>query len=840
MDKLQTIIAKLCVSNFLPEWILELRNNEVLFSARKNIKPCIQEGDYVRSSVWAGLMLLRSYCKRGFSNPDVDEFIVSLLQEAISIYRADKETDPYKKLSSSQVILDGLLDIILSKKEFFDGVDFASFVRIYMDSATARPYSLAYDLYRAKGVLVAADQKKVFNVYKAILEHGFKNPDYADYLVIEDLIRKNPSDYYEYSKAYLLDRCTSVHYFDMGAFFEYQKSHSHRDDIPYFRWLRIASKYIEEPRLKSDIKSFIGSDVRLLNKVGLCLINLNFERTRDLFFGNLDLFFSKKDFYADLRCLFETNPKKIFSSGHEDSLTQSLTKATFGLNDGRIGALKNYIARIYSANGLLIPFYKPAPEEIEYVVNYDKAVYSVNVNTPKEAEIIKSSLKGKTIEEAQTLYSQLISKSRFYKETVQDALCEYLLEEHPNDFVDHIEGFGNEFSAHFLYHLATKNHTPKQATLQAVQKTVELIGKDSSFLSCISAMLFAIGKLEDSLDPQSLKDLVLSIDYKWIAVSDYESRDNIVLTCINEDLHSYFELVTHACDGSNDIAPLKEAIEYHKAHNDCAKFRSIVASIYPKLFSFDEDYASSLADYVFTNNFEGRNLSYPLLAMSNQIDDRLLDFVGERSDIATFLLEGTGSDEEEMGLENLSLCFFRRYIYAGKFENIVRLQFQTRKFDVILECIRTMNYWLASGPMNSDTFERYKAYLAMFVSLASKEGIFYSEFDYLIDEVAATILATNDFDPITWDLFLLLFRHFDRYFSDECVRLIKEYKDKRPKEIAQILESYFLSYVQHESYDETVVEVYNLIAMDKNYRGKAKKWKVALVNKNTELRAKLN
>lgn len=172
MDDLKTIIHSLGKSNYLPEWILQLKDNEVLFSPKRNIKACIKiEDDRVRSDVWDGLRLLGFYCSRGFDNKEVDDFVVSLINESIGLYERDANTDPYLKLNSSNAILQEMLDIILSKPVFVNKIRFKSFVEIYLDGVLSWPFSLAHKMFEHLEVLLESDQNTVFEVYKTLLEH---------------------------------------------------------------------------------------------------------------------------------------------------------------------------------------------------------------------------------------------------------------------------------------------------------------------------------------------------------------------------------------------------------------------------------------------------------------------------------------------------------------------------------------------------------------------------------------------------------------------------------------------------------------------------------------------
>ena len=113
------------------------------------------------------------------------------------------------------------------------------------------------------------------------------------------------------------------------------------------------------------------------------------------------------------------------------------------------------------------------------------------------------------------------------------------------------------------------------------------------------------------------------------------------------------------------------------------------------------------------------------------------------------------------------------------------------------------------------------------------------ESDQFIREIANSMVLLNESKDFLWGLIFKMFRNFNHYFSDECVELIKKYKDNEIQNISKLLDLYFDKYDRYMSFEDTVVEVFNIIKPDKNYKDKIKKWQVALTKKNIDIKSKI-
>ena len=69
--------------------------------------------------------------------------------------------------------------------------------------------------------------------------------------------------------------------------------------------------------------------------------------------------------------------------------------------------------------------------------------------------------------------------------------------------------------------------------------------------------------------------------------------------------------------------------------------------------------------------------------------------------------------------------------------------------------------------------------------------------------------------------------------------LISKYKDIKVDKITKLLDLYFKKYDRFLTFEETLVDVFNEIKEDANYKDKTKEWKVFLYSKNSDLKEKI-
>lgn len=840
MDELKTIIGSLCKSDYLPEWILELKDNEVLFSPKRNIKPCIKVDDnHVRTNVWQGLILLETYCRRGFDNKEVDDFIVSLINKSIEIYENDSNLDPYSRLDSSNAILQDLLDIILEKSFFIDNVKFVSFVHVCLNSALFWPFSLAYDFFEHKDVLANANPSIVFDAYRCLIDFSKKKKDYDKYLTIPEIILKNATNYYNHAKNKILKMDSD--FYDMGAFYEYDQSYIREDEVVCFDWLKISCCSVDEKVLKKDVEAFIKSDNELLNKIGLCLITLNFHKLSELFIENATLFFNRQSFYADLRYLIVSlSPDYV-----QKNLTRFkklLSQATFGLdNKDSIKNFRNHLFGLLNCKGADFPYRKETNEQLITIRNFNKKVYPIDRDPSDDINALIQKIGDKEIDEAELLYKKIIGGSHYFDHIVNEAFSKYLIARYSEECTKYLDRFGYNFSISFVNFLSRdEEHKNYKVLYQSIKRIVDLMTVNSEYRKALHVVLYLLTTISESVDIGELATIYSMIDFEWLTIEEYDSFDGVINTCINETIHSYLEMGLWICEkGFFDVKLIRQAIRHFINLYDYAKLKSIMAFIYPRFLAIDKEYAFSLEDYIFANEKEGKNLSYPLLSISRHSSDLMLNRIASRDDFLRYFKNNSEDHDSKMSQKVFGSWFVQAYVAKGYHEEIVELIFKYDKYDVLLENLRMVNHWLSSKQLNDEQIDRYSNYLLNFYNSLSSNISSCREIDQIIREVSESMVLMDFKDDTAWNLLFGLFKYFRHFLSDESVKLIRTYKDSHVEKVSKLLDMYFYKYDRYQTYEPTLLEVFGVVKNDVNYMEKVRFWRAYLVDKNIELRKKL-
>ena len=839
MDELNEIIKTMCQSKHLIDWIIALKDNEVLFSPAKNIRPCIEAENGVRSDYWNGLSILETYCERGIDNEIIDSFIINLLKKSINIYKTDKSEDPYSKLNSSYYTIESLIRITLSKPLYINNVDIVFLVKTFFEGVISWPYSIVSILNKSKNVLLRADKKKVFNIFKTALINSKRISDYLKEFIITDLISADSMNYYSYSSKVIENELCKKSYYTMGSFLEYDEDFLDSTDIACFEWLKISSQGIETKVLKNDVKRFIKSDNRLLNKAGLCLININFARVSDLFYENIKLFFNKSTFYPDLVLTLKNNGKSIFADQNQETMIEAITTASFGKeNDDRLKMLKNHVLTIYKKYGVDVDCFGEDKNTLDFVTNYDKFVYSVSSDREGNQNLLKEDLKDKDIEYAVRKYKQLSEGSFIFKSTINDVYVDYFLNKYPTSYHKYLELFDPDLMITFINSLSAKESKNIDQLIILCKCAINVIHNNNKFKSVLSSLLFVISKIWSKDTYSLLKPIVLNIDYNWFELNDYESDDiSAIDVCINEKLYYYLDLISIISLNENDLNILSTRIDGLRAKSNNSKFKSILASVFSKITRVNSDYALSMIDYVFNNTFMTKNMSYPLLALHRPFNDWILDLIGGRNDFVAFLkCELKGSDKTAQSV--IFSHLFRCYIFDNKYQDLINLVFSSKKYDIMIDYMSNLNYWAENDNLNSANHENIKSFLLQLsASLETKNERYITE--RLVLETSKLLQHSKLFDDILWSTLIKLCANGVRWIPDETFNLLSKQKIDNYPYVSKILGSIFYNYEIYSISDDSIVSLFKLVSGSKEYKDLIVKWRVAISKKNHQLVKKM-
>ena len=837
MDNVNEIIKSLSNSPYLSEWIIKLQNNKRLFSVDTNIRPCevVSENTY-RSAFWNGLYLLQAYCDRGLEDANVDSFIIGLLNECINKYRNDIETDPFKKLNSSNAILRVLFEISISKTIFINSIDFVFLVKTYFEGALTWPFHIVYDLYKKQEKLVLADGNKLFEVYKFIIENSKESNDYNKYLNISLFISKNPTPYFEYSKDYVLSYSKKI--YDMSSFAEYDDRYVSNIDCIIFQWLKFSSSFIEKTALKKDLTDFIKSEKELENKAGLCLLGINFQRLKKLFYDNIQMFFNNQYYYADLLHIFKTNKDWSMTEDERKNIVENISKAKFGLTDEkRIIVLRNHLAGVCREIGFDVPYFEEKQNEIEYAENFNKSFYIVSRDTDSDFKNISSKICSMTMNEAADYYKTISKTSFYYEDLISKAYTQLFISKYQKSFIDKIGMFDVKLYISVLHHLLDDDKIDMNLIYDLLLAIIEQL-KQPVNSGHLSSVLYGIKKLiDDDFELFKCYTLLNKIDPSWLVINEYNNENAIITTCINENAHLFYEMYSYIVEATNsnkDI--LIKSIETTISLYDCNKLKSILAFLFPRLININSSYALSKVDYIFDNSPSGNNLSYPLLSVSSGGSRKeVLDILCKRADFNDFLCKQYEDNDFRRGQNVIYGWLFRAFIRNNSFKVFVLSMISSKKFNALLECVRAFNYWVENKMLKKENIERFNDVMVFFSNNLNLTDIDFEKNEFFFYELSKTIVLLEQPSNSLWDLLFLFFKKYNHFIPDSCLELISKYKNKDFNHILQFLNIYFDNLNPLYISQSTMQDIFNLINKEPKYKKYIKEWKVKVFKINDNI-----
>ncbi len=838
MNNLKEVVKAIYKSEYLCDWILKLKESKELFSPEKNILPCIVEDEkYRRSSYWLGLDLLTKYCDLEKGEDEIDDFIINLLEKSISIYQSDKEIVADKKLNSSYLITYNLIKICLSKVKFINNVDIVSLFKIYFDGVFSFDSLVISLLSEKKEILLDSNVNslKIAQIYSLIMDLPDNRFNFDNDLNIPEIIQKYSFDFFNLAKKIITT--SKERFFDMGSFYEFNSRYSDRKLYVAFSWIKTSSLYLDNRFLISEIDFFIKSKSKLYRKIGLCLININFNRTKDLLINNIDMFFEVEDFYPDLKALIVKNLKEI-KNEFENLFIQKIKEASFGLKDERqIFALKNHLLKNFAfCEG--VTYKEETKEEIEFAENITKDFYIRNIDKNEMFQEIYKDIEGKEPEEIIRKYKYYKNSSTTLGSVVNKAFIKCLAIRFPLPF-ELLRGLGSGFSNSLILHFSNgegKNYDNLYSCLKCV---LSLMSDDSEFLGCLNTCLFEIKSNFDNFGEQKVLDLINLIDFKWIEINEYEDgEEDIITDCINESIYEYLEIICYIAFNNLQIKEkFFEALNFYINKFKCKKLKSIISCILPKIFYLNKDYAKDLITYALDNENNGVSLSYPLLAIGGPALNKkgFLSLIYLRDDLRNYFLSSFKNNNLDMAQTGLMFAFFYDYVNGhNEFESLLRIVFESKSISMLHYILTMVNSGLENKQLQQDSeqIQRFANFLK--ISLEYKMDVNDSEIDQVIRQISKCIVLLNNKYSFMWDVLSQFFKNFNRFFADECLELVTKYLDIETKKMKKLLTLYFKSYKQYYSDEEQMKKILRLISNHPNYRNEYRQWKVYICEKNPD------
>lgn len=813
--------SNLIVSPYFKDW-MKIISKTSLFDARKNFKPSYQteEGLY-SSSFWEGLNIIESYIRK-YGN---DDFIVKLVKktqkDCASLLKEDEEIeDIYLRRNTSFSIMHYLLDIMLTSSKY---LNVKSISKTIISSAFASPFfrteSFIYALYEARDVLIDSNPDIVFWLYTEMIKRMAESFDYNKYFIfkeMEKIIANNSENYFKYSKKRLLKDKT---HYSMGSFYEYNSIEYLRCDkfVPSY-YLKESSKFIDDKMLREEIVQFISSDNEYANRMGLCLININFPRCVGIFSENIRLFCSKDTFYSDLRKLIEINGSLI--AGNQDLFSlviENIKNINYGKNEKNNETLKN---------GLLIalkPFdyqqaidnFEMTPSEQKQLRNFNKLVYSEPIDNSAYIKQFYESIKDVPVNQLQSIIETKFSDlSDFYRDDLFVAIDDYLSKITYCSYKPYLRNIYKDYFGYYLSEIAYG-----QKILLSKDEKIDLLKSiiEADYINYTDYILKIIEKLlvseEVSLN-EKIESLLL-FKYKTIVIEEKplsEEKIDPNLTHGNY-FYRYLKLLIQWCKKDDCIKKqLMEVYAFFKQkYLNNSIFIFDICAEYDSLLEIDNKLFSADFDLYFKDDSTYQYNALAFVSHLRQIIERI------KNKDSFFNYIRNDSEDNELKT-NILYRILVLYIDKGKFSSlkneIVKIN-SVRVFENLYESL-----WPYPKLIQNIEFQFRLKDVTKKVIKVVKDNSKTEKYDRLIYVLSQLIINTDGRYDFLWDLVIELSSFIHSHLFEETSEMIDNFKTTHIEQIIQIVDGYIKSIESnHVSYyAKSLIDILNKLNLIENYK----------------------
>ena len=833
MNNKTVIINEICNSPFIDQFILSLKDNEILFSVNDNFKRPIEieKGKY-QAEAWQGLLIIYHYSKKKeLNNADTNQFINQLLNSTIDFLLSDEEINAYKRYSSNYSVMTMLLMIIASKTEYIDNTRFIDFMREYLASPLTDKDIIGEIIIRNSNEFLNAKSNIFFDIHNLILEDSEVDSGFYKYMGnhIASFIEKIPYNYFMVSKTWL--EKTKPYFFFMGSIEEYSrktKSYIEKEDV-YLDWFKQSAKYINVDIISEIIKEYLNGKKELLNKLAVFLLSIRFPEMEELFYLNLEKIIENHLVYSDLRCLLEKNIDNI-SSANKKKIVTCILNSKIDVENAYISkVLKNRLLMIIGMSGYECDYRKENEKECALIENYNKKVSVSFRDSEDDVTSFRKQIEGKSFEKIIEEYYGENNKSLYYRDVINKSIYLLIKEENIN-VVEKADIIPYELSTYILGQLVENKQY--DILTEYLSKYINRDQFEDESLKTILSAFQGLYKYDEN-------NFELFIDFDYKKIKYYRKRDerlSSVTIIINENVYEYLDLLSLIAEQHDEAKErLIEALEYYKTYEEEWKTKAIMGFIFPRLWIIDKNYALENKEYIFNNNTLGINPSYHMLSFWNGLSIDMFGSIVNSDSFLCFFEEPESSTEDNLKCKNRMMCrSVSYYINSGKsYETIKRI------IDINYKnCARHLFKQLALDFDNKkktvcsriETIITYVNDENLFSQLGEKYNC-----DQLSREIANLIIISNNKYVGLWSLLKQSFTHYNHFFADEMISLVEKYKIQEEKNIKIILDIYFGKYKIYRTYEATLIKVYNLIKNEPSYKKEAKKWKVSVTKENPDL-----
>ncbi len=819
MSNLKSVIKSFYTTPFYNEWLLALKDSPELFSI-DNIKPCLRiDNEHVQFVPWDGLDILSIY-KAKKQDDRIDAFIIELLGKSIDKYKSDTTEKEIDKLNANFPVIDKLMSIALSKALYVENIDFISFLDIYLDSCFLHSYSLFNYIKDDFNEFSKLEPDLIYNII-LLIKNSNKIKGYElKYLFnnnISSLIQKNPVPYYSLAYERIIN--DDLKCYDMGAFIDYKSSGFYCDNdlIFCFYLLKESSKTISELKLKNDVITLIESDNEYHKRIGLALINNNFEKINYLFYDNIHLFFNESTYYLDLCSLLANH-----LIPNIDIIINELNIATFGCNNkDNLNTLKNRINIILSSKGYKTTIIPETKKMNEFINNFNRHFYMSDFDIDGEADNLVHDIEILSIDEALEEYNKRKNSSYVFTDVLNKAYIKYF----EIKKID-ISKIFNKLEFSLITEIINEYKTEILKFYEYMKLAIDLMN-DKSDYSIISFFLYNIDFLINKEKIKEAYYLISKVDLNMLDMSEIEEYD--VTHCINHIFCVYCEnyskiAYTFEQSKSNYLKMIKNSLK-----KNTHTIKGIIAMQLPLIKYLDESIFSSIVDFVLDNKVNEINFSYYMMGYSGYFNiGNIIDYIKKRDDFKDFFLNQTLKIKDLGGVETIIHYLLSDYLTSNDLE-IISIIFNSKNYKLIYNGLKNSLYFF-----NSDN-KKMEEFIKRFINYAKQNEIDSFDAEQIIRSFAGSIIKSQNNYDYLWEGIIVLFKYFNNYISEELIELLKIYKDSEYEKVSKIVDLFIEKYNKNIIFNDTLTEMLNIFKNDNRYRDKMKEWVVSLTKKNEDL-----
>ena len=825
-------------SPFLKEWIMALKDFELLFSIEKNFVPAERHRDGYRSSVWGGLSLLEYCINNDTKDLEILDFALSILNKSLDFLKLQNDTTSVNSICSSSAIMHYLLILSTKNSYIFNNFDFVTFVKFFADSPFDDMDSVFFTLFN-KSDYSNFDRKKIFDfietsVIRSLSEknekYHFEMSTLKSDIFVKNIIKKSNNQYFKLAVDGLKKIVKNNFVFaDMSSFALYPDTFG-IEDIKTISIILFKETAKDLP-FKDAQKFFldnVNNSNRIFKKAAIYLL-INNNELHDSYFSTK--YFNDIETLPDLFIFLDSIKSQILADKNLKAFVGDLLEVNFNENEYYTNLLKKKISSYLTLDKLDF-----SQQEVKSLTNLTRKIYVVSgaVNP------IRYDFASKSFAEINEYFSKEISKDTYSIHMFCEKFNDYF-KEHKDIVISNIDDF-MKLDSHIVCSYANvvvfkENEYSFNDQIEYLKKAKQNYEKDKNLNDLIVDNLTNLLKSDDN-DFGQIEEIVNLINIEDINFDSNiieEELKSPITYLINIPYCRYLRsLCTFAGSEMSFFKKIKIAIK-HLIESCSNKYivKMIIAYCYPFIFKFDENYAQELREFTYDNVINGIN--YSLVASLSSGGFYLLPnaFVKEIPESLNFLLADPSSKIDEISYAReiyiVNLC--NKY-FENNDSNLLDILEKITHLNLIMECLNDIESYYLDSQYTEKLIDLLNCLVK---SLKHKELV--GESDILMRHIANLIIETEDRYEQLWDLLVLVSVNFNDYFSDELSEIIKKYGSKHKSQIKLLITNIFEN--SNEWFvlvDDRITEIISLVKDDEYYNKSVFRWIALLKKRNPNLK----